>query len=208
MNIEIWKLINCNVDACFKKIELKYFDDEKHKMINWIKFFFCCHVCDSDFCFFIEASHVLNQNAERDSAKRPWYDKKIAEWRENKIRNLFENSKMQYVFSFVMSNEIMKILTIWTEYIHDEKSMRKWIENEWSNIKFHWFELLNIVKKKQNMKSSRDEMFEIWNRIRDIKTKKIVLPEINFDKMKMKKRKKKWLKKKNIDNQKKNKQKK
>ena len=137
MNIEIWKLLNCDVNECFRQIELKFFDDAKHKKIDWIKFSFCCHICDFDFRFSIETFQTLNKMIERDFARRSWYDKKLTKWRKNQIQTLFEKTEMQYIFSFIMSNETMKVYATWIEYIHDEKNMRKWIDEKWMKIKMN-----------------------------------------------------------------------
>jgi superfamily II DNA helicase RecQ len=193
MNSDIWELINLTSDQCARKIELRYFDDEEHKKTDWVKPPRCCHVCDSDFRLCIDSSEALSKYAERDSLRRPWYDKKFEEWRNRKTQVTFAESKMQYVSSLIMSNEIMKSLTTWAEYIHDEAIMRKWVSDDWPNIKWHWRELLNIIKDDQGMKSSRGEIFQVWKEKTDIKVKRVVMLIENSVREEVENRREKWI---------------
>ena len=70
-------------------------------------------------------------------------------WWNDEKTNLKRCSKKRKcnTFFFVMSNKAIEVCATWTKYIHDEKKMRKWIDEKWMNIKMHSRELLNIVIK-------------------------------------------------------------
>ncbi len=72
-----------------------------------------------------------------------------------------------------MLDSILESLTNWAEYIHDELSLWRWVENEWSNLWIYYLEIIIILKQSHSMSSDASEIFDEWKWVNNIKRNRI-----------------------------------
>ena len=150
-------------------------------------------MCDPDFQVSTDAHEKLNQNIDRDSSRRPWFDAKLREWRTRKAQEKFFDSHLQYFPSLIMTDAVLNLLITWADHIVDEGSMRRWIGDGWVGIKSYGDELLTILKRGQAMNLDEGEMFEEWTKHNDLKRKRIAKPVINIAEVEFQERREAWM---------------
>jgi hypothetical protein len=48
LTFNLWEIMNVSTNDYIREIELRYFDDERHKALDYIKSISCCSMCHSD----------------------------------------------------------------------------------------------------------------------------------------------------------------
>ena len=80
---------------------------------------------------------------------------------------------MNYCLSLIILDSILKSLTNWAEYIHDELSLQRWVEDEWNDLQIYHLKIIIILKQNHSMSSDASEIFNEWRRVNDIKRNRI-----------------------------------
>jgi len=62
--------MNVSVNDCMHLVELTFFDDEKHKKLNYLSFYSCYFTCDLNFQLSIACHETLNKTAKHDLSKQ------------------------------------------------------------------------------------------------------------------------------------------
>ena len=134
----------------------------------------------------------MNTDNARNASKRPWFTRRLEEWRKNKAQILFPNSHIQFFPSVILPDDVLKSLATWADLISDESDMTRFIDGFWSDMKIHSAEILDILKRGQAIDLAEGEMFEEWKRHNDIKKKRILVPLSNPAKTEFDERRNSW----------------
>ncbi len=132
---KLWKLLNAlTSDDCIHNVKLDFFQNKVYQTSIYIKLKSCCFNCDSNSQIFIASHNKLIKDSEKDSLRHSWLCYQLQEWWAEKTFRIFLTDYMNHCSSLIMLNNILKSLTNWAEYIHDELSLQCWVEDEWSNL--------------------------------------------------------------------------
>lgn len=189
----LWDIMNVPADSCVRLVGLTFFDDEKHKKLDYLPPYPCCSTCDPDFQLSTACHETLNKTAERNSSKRHWYALKIRQWRDEKAETIFSGSYLRFFSSLIMPDEVLESLATWAEHIRDEPTMRHWVGDAWTDIRLYWPEILEILERGQAMMLDKGEMFDVWQEHQDIKRKRISAPVDNPAKDEFEERRTEWM---------------
>ncbi len=174
MKAELWELLNASIsDDCIHNVKLNFFQDEVYQTSIYIKLRSCCSNYDLNSQIFIASHDKLIKDSKKDSLHHSWLCHQLWEWWADKILRMFLTDYMNHCSLLIMFNNILESLTNWTEYIHDESSLWRWVEDEWSDLRIYHLEIIIILKQSHSMNFDASKIFDEWKWVNNIKRNKI-----------------------------------
>ena len=119
--------------------------------------------------------------------------RELNNWKKKKIDDLYSNTYLTHCFWLIMLDVVMMMLTIWVEYIHDENTMRRWVHDEWDEIRKYQTKIILILRQAHTMLFDKEIIHDEWINFWDVKNKRKINSNENETQHTFDQRRESWL---------------